>query len=285
MNVTTTNMSIKEINNDFNKNISLVDNVSQVINNTTGENLDVTQEILINEPQDFNDGIIPNLEPLSFVTERNLKLRANTNLDSYSSHKYSEIKYQNFLILPVDRTINFVNLIKLSALSNTSVDILDDLGNIIKTIPDINKHLFHSSILKHIILNTNNKFTDRELENYVLLPQNQVPLKISNNIIKIQDSINLDYFLITLSNIKQENVLIQEKKTGLSRNYKFVISLRFNIDNTKTFPVQFPQVNTNFNSTSILSEPFKIIAYIKSIGIDVEKKLKEGELTKMFIYI
>jgi len=156
---------------------------------------------VINEPIDFNSGLIPNLEPISFVTEKKLKFRNDSNIDSVGMDNYSKIHQQNFLMIQAERTVNFLNLLKLSALSNTTVDILDDLGNIIKTIPDINKYLFEKSILKHIIENTNNSFVNRELENYVLLPQNQVPINIVNNKIQVVDVMKLDYFLITLANI------------------------------------------------------------------------------------
>jgi len=75
------------------------------------------------------------------------------------------------------------------------------------------------------------------------------------------------------------------KDQGLTKIYNLSISLRFNIDNIKPFPIQYPWINTNFNSGIILSEPIKITTYIKSTGIDVIKKLETGELQKVFIYI
>ncbi len=285
MNVTTSNVSIKEINNNFNKIISLTDTVSQTKNNDTNEVIEVIQEITVNEPIDSNTGMIPNLDPITFVDEKALKSRTNTNSDSRGIYRYNRIKTENYLSIEARRTPELINLIRLSALSNTSIDILDDFGSIIKTIDDVNTLLFSSDILSHIIKNTNNTFDNKELENYVLLPKNQVPLSISGTDIKILDTMSLEFLFITLANINQENILIEQKKSGLTRIYRLGISLRFNIDNTKNFPIQFPWINTNFSGASILSEPLNIAAFIKVTGIDLLEKFDNGELTKIFIYI
>ncbi len=285
MNVTTSNVSIKEINNNFNKIISLTDTVSQTKNNDTNEVIETIQEITVNEPIDSNTGMVPNLDPITFVDEKALKLRTNTNSDSRGIYRYNRIKTENYLSIEARRTPELINLIRLSALSNTSIDILDDFGSIIKTIDDVNTLLFSSDILSHIIKNTNNTFDNKELENYVLLPKNQVPLSINGTDIKILDTMSLEFLFITLANINQENILIEQKKSGLTKIYRLGISLRFNIDNIKNFPIQFPWINTNFSGASILSEPLNIAVFIKVTGIDLLEKFDNGELTKIFLYI
>jgi len=145
--------------------------------------------------------MVPNLDPITFVDEKALKLRTNTNSDSRGIYRYNRIKTENYLSIEARRTPELINLIRLSALSNTSIDILDDFGSIIKTIDDVNTLLFSSDILSHIIKNTNNTFDNKELENYVLLPKNQVPLSINGTDIKILDTMSLEFLFITLANI------------------------------------------------------------------------------------
>lgn len=284
MDVTSSNISIRELNNDFKDTISLTDTVTQTKNNTTGEQYSIEQDILVNKPIDFNNGTIPNLNALTFVTAADVKSRSNSNPDSRGVYQYSSIKRDRFLLIEAKRTINLINLIRMSAISNTTVDILDDFGSVIKTISDINDILYNSSVLKHIVNNTTNEFTGQELENYSLLSQNNVPIKINDKKIQILESVNLNYMLITLANLNQENVLMKKKNEGLSQIQTLSVGIRFNIDINAGFPIKYPWVNTNFDAKTILSDPIQITMYIRT-PTNIIEKMNSGELSKIFIYL
>jgi hypothetical protein len=217
------------------------------------------------------------------VSDKDLIKRSNSNTDTRSVYRLSEIRNENYLAIKVNRTINLLNLIKMSTLSNTSVDILDNSNKILKTIDNINSVLYTSSVIQYIIKNTNNNFTGQELENYSLLHLNQIPIIFDNNEISIKRHVDVDNILLSLTGIDWDNIISKHSGSGLSSVYKLKIALRFNIDKTQTFPITYPWVNTNMDNDYIYSEPIEIVCFIRSS--DLLQKFKDKELNKIYIYL
>jgi hypothetical protein len=201
LNTTLSNISLKKLNNNFLPTIKLTGAITYTINNLTDEKLSYIQNIDVEEPVDFNNGNIPNIEPLEFVTSDNLVERSETNKESRNILQLSDIRSGGVLKLTAIKPVGLLNLINLASLNKSSIDILDNMGYIIKTITNINDIIFNVNIVKYMLNNTNNNFIGNELENYSVIRKNQIPLTITNNNISIQDEVPINNLLISLTDL------------------------------------------------------------------------------------
>ncbi len=200
----------------------------------------VTQALHIKSPIDFNNGVLPNLDPIEPVSQSDLLKRQQSASYSNNVRQLDEIVQGKNLFIKLTKPIDLVNLIRMSAVTKTSVDILNINGNIIHTINDINRMLYNDTVLDYIIKNIDNDFQAQELENYSVLLYNNIPISITESNISIIDSAILHYLLITLPLTDYSNILTLERDITRNRLYKLEIAMRFNIDTVKSFPLEYP---------------------------------------------
>lgn len=166
------------------------------------DKLEVTQNITVDNPTDFNSTGIVNTDAIQFVTTENLKTRTNFNADCRTALSLTNILSDKNIIINANKPFNIYNLIDGAIQTQSSIDIVDTNGNILKKVFDINDILFNENIITYILNNIDNDFYGNELDNYINLKNSQVPVIIENNKdVSIEDTIILNKMLISLNDI------------------------------------------------------------------------------------
>lgn len=275
---------VKIFNNGGNENLSFVENISQITDNTTNTTISSSINIIVNPPTNSNSKstIVDNNIP--FIKLNNtLSVNNNIDIDSteynailnslnmsadsilakrkfeenlYIRKKYSvsDIITDNDICIIIKKPTGFNGAVKESILRSGTFDIVSDDNVLLYRTSNISYNLYNTDVINWLLENASNIASGKTQINIsTIKSSNKIPLKIINDvIIKTLPSYVLDVFMVDIPLSTNSGLLNSILKTvpkaqasSSSIDYSFNFGIRFNVEVVDKFPINFLQMDNN----------------------------------------